>query len=318
VRRTTQSDPLGIASRLPEFRSSAFQRVRAQIERLARNPTVPILLEGEAGTGKTLIARWIHEVSPRAGGNFCAVLLAGLDDALAGSELFGHVAGAFTDARASRTGQFASASGGTLLLDEIGKASRLVQQKLLYAVEHREIRPIGSDRSMHVDTRIVAATNVPLRQLVDEGTFLPDLNARLDVFRVTLPPLRERRADIPTLVMDSLEHHAGECGYVSVPTVDAELMHALQRAPWPNNLRELDSAMRRLLIEAELAPVLTLAHCPDALSHLRSAESPPLTRELVLEAISKHGGVSAAARALNVDRTTIHRRLRAMDADPGR
>jgi DNA-binding NtrC family response regulator len=272
---------------------------------------VPILLEGEAGTGKTSIARWIHDNSPRAAGPFCVVLLAGLDDSLAGSELFGHVTGAFTDAKSSRVGQFASANGGTLFLDEIGKASRLVQQKLLYAVEHREIRPIGSDRSIRVDTRIIAASNVPLRRLVEEGTFLTDLSARLDVFRVTMPPLRERRADIPRLVMDAIDRHAGECRYEVEPTIAPELMHALQRAPWPNNLRELDATIRRLLIEAELSPVLTLAHCPEALSHLRLADAPPLTSDVVQGAVSKHGSVSAAARALNVDRTTIYRWLRA-------
>lgn len=126
-------------------------------------------------------------------------------------------------------------------------------------------------------------------------------------------------SDLASVGYDSLtrtlERHAGECGYDSVPTVEPPLMRALQRAPWPNNLRELDSAIRRLLIEADLSPVLTLAHCPEALSHLRLTESSPLTRELMMEAISKHGGVSAAARALHVDRTTIHRRLRAPDAD---
>jgi DNA-binding NtrC family response regulator len=310
VRRTIQSGFAGPATRLTEFRSSAFQRVRAQIERLARHPTVPILLEGEAGTGKTSIARWIHDNSPRAAGPFCVVLLAGLDDSLAGSELFGHVTGAFTDAKSSRVGQFASANGGTLFLDEIGKASRLVQQKLLYAVEHREIRPIGSDRSIRVDTRIIAASNVPVRQLVEHGTFLPDLSARLDVFRVTLPPLRERRADIPSLVLDAVERHAGECGYEVDPTIAPELMNALRRAPWPNNLRELDATIRRLLIEAEGSLILTLAHCPEGLSHLRAGDTPPLTREILLDAVSRHGGVSAAARALNVDRTTIYRRLR--------
>jgi len=310
VRRTTQSASVEANSQLSGFRSTAFQRVLAQLARLARHPSVPILLEGESGTGKTSIARWIHDNSPRAAGPSCAVLLAGLDDALAGSELFGHVTGAFTDAKSSRAGQFASASGGTLFLDEIGKASRAVQQKLLHAVEQHEIRPIGSDRSMRVDTRIIVASNVPLRQLVEEGTFLPDLSARLDVFRVALPPLRKRRADIPLLVMGAVARHAADCGYETEPAIAPELMRALQRAPWPNNLRELDATIWRLLIEAEGSPMLTLAHCPDALSHLRLADTPPITRELLQDAVSKHGGVSAAARALNVDRTTIYRRLR--------
>lgn len=295
----------------PGLCSAAFVRAASQIARFARHPSIPVLLEGEAGTGKTTFAREIHRLSPRAAGPFCHVLLSSLDDALAASELFGHVAGAFTDARRNRHGQFASASGGTLFLDEIGKASRSVQQKLLHAIEYREIRPVGSDRPIKIDTRIIVATNVSLNSLVDEGLFLPDLLARLEVYRIELPPLRERRGDIRALTASALTRHATECGYSSVPTVDALLMDALESANWPNNVRQLDATVQRLLVEAEGSAILNLSHCRDSLAYLRDARpAAALTRETVELAIAREGGVTAAAKSLGVHRTTLHRHLR--------
>jgi transcriptional regulator with GAF, ATPase, and Fis domain len=177
--------------------SAAFRKCVAQARRFAHDCDAAILIEGESGTGKTQIARLVHDSSPRRNAPFHDVVLSTLDDTLAGSELFGHVQGAFTDARQPRAGHFPSAHGGTLFLDEIGKASLAIQQKLLHAIEYGEIRPVGSDRRVRVDARIVAATNIPLSLLVDEGRFLPDLRARLDAFRIHLPPLRHRRGETP-------------------------------------------------------------------------------------------------------------------------
>jgi DNA-binding NtrC family response regulator len=290
------------------YRSSAYQATLGRLARFARDDTAPILLQGESGTGKTALARQIHLLSPRARGPFQHIVLSTLDDGVASSELFGHVAGAFTDARRPRAGHFASASGGTLFLDEIGKASRPIQAKLLHALEYGEIRPVGSDRDMRVNVRIIAATNIDLMDLVEDGEFLPDLHARLATFRIVLPPLRERRADIPFLVQESLHRHARATGYDETPPqIEDALMRALQRAPWTNNLRELDATIHRLLIEAEGAPRITLGHCRDELTRLATGgrDSATLTSEQIEEAVARSGSLSGAARLLGVDRKTL-------------
>lgn len=291
-----------------EFKSAAYRNALARVERFARDRYAPILIEGESGTGKTTIARYLHQRSPRSSGPYHCVVLSTLDDTLASSELFGHVAGAFTDARHSRAGHFVSANGGTLFLDEIGKASRAIQQKLLHAVEYGEVRPVGSDRDMRVDARIVVASNVPLEQLVEKNEFLADLYARVGTFRVVLPPLRERRADIPLLINRYVAKHATGCGYSGVPDVHAELLGALQSAAWPQNMRQLDATVHRLLVEAEGAATISLEHCTDDLSYLRpDSARGALTVERVDVALSRAGSISGAARLLGVDRTTVHR-----------
>jgi DNA-binding NtrC family response regulator len=301
-----------------QYRSAAFVRLLDELHRLARSAKVPILLEGESGTGKTVIARYVHHCSPRRAAPFHAVDVAVLDDTLAGSELFGHVAGAFTDARQTRAGHFVTANSGTLFLDEIGKAARGVQRKLLQIIETGELRPVGSDRSVRVDVRILAATNRPIAELTAEGAFLPDLYARLEVFRVRLPALRERRADIPLLVHDAIDAHHVACGYDCEPHVSLPLMHALRLAPWPNNLRELDSTVHRILLDAEGAPELLLDHCMGCLSYLRELGGRPATptTAAIIDAIARHGSVAKAARELGVDRGTLYRRRRRLgDAD---
>jgi DNA-binding NtrC family response regulator len=165
---------------------------------------------------------------------------------------------------------------------------------------------------MRVDVRLLVATNVSLVDEVAKGRFLPDLYARLSAFRVHIPALRERRADIPLLAEQSLAAHARRCGYGAPPRIHADLMDALQRADWPNNLRQLDAAMHRILVDADGAPELTLAHCEDEslALHLWAESSQPLTRERIADAIEREGSVSAAARLLKVDRTTLHRHRR--------
>jgi two-component system response regulator HydG len=292
----------------PRFRSKAYLEALNRLERFARAGAVTMLLEGESGTGKSRHAEYVHIISQRQGPYECAILSA-ISDSFAHSDLFGHVSGAFTDARRPRQGLFVSAVGGTLFLDEIGKASPYLQQLLLHAVEDKQIRPLGSDRMVQVDVRLVVATNIPLHQLVEEQRFLPDLHARIGNFRVELPPLRDRRADIPVLVDLFLEKRASELGYPK-PTVHPGLMDALQGAPWPNNLRELDTTVQRLLIDAAGARELTPDLCVGDLDHLRKRQKhKPGSLHLadVENAIAAAGSVSKAAERLGIDRTTVYR-----------
>jgi DNA-binding NtrC family response regulator len=312
------SDPSYAAWPHPaQFKSATYRAALARVERFAKDRYAPILIEGESGTGKTTLARYLHERSPRASGPFHALVLSTLDDSLASSELFGHVAGAFTDARSSRAGHFVSAAGGTLFLDEIGKASKAVQQKLLHAVETGEIRAVGSDRDVRVDVRVVLACNVPLQALVADGSFLPDLYARVGNFRIVLPPLRERKADIPMLIEHYVDKHASRYGYDSPPAIDPSLLDALQSASWPGNMRQLDATIHRLVIDAAGANTITLDHCIEDLAVFRDQPGPrTLTTETVDCAISRAGSISGAARLLGVDRTTVHRFQRRRDASP--
>ena len=310
VNRPIVGAPASTAESSLEFRSTPYLRALRQIELYARAQGISILLEGESGTGKTRLARYIHRLSPRASGPFETVDLGALDDGVASSELFGHTAGAFTDARRNRAGLFVSASGGTLFLDEIGKASLAVQRKLLRAIELGEVRPVGADRGVRVDARVIVASNIPIGRLVEQDKFLPDLCARLEVFRVTLPPLRERRADIPILVSHYVELHAPHCGYRVAPQVDSDLMFALQRAPWPNNLRQLDSTIHRMLIHAEGAPRLSRELCADDLEYLNQygkPKEPTLRIDSVEQAVEIAGSVAGAARLLGRHRSTIYR-----------
>ncbi len=296
-----------------EVKSTSMLRALELLRRIARHPSAPVLLEGESGTGKTMVARYVHSLSPRSSGPYRHIVLAELDDTLANSELFGHVKGAFTDAHDNRQGCFVSAHNGTIFFDEIGKASRAVQRKLLHAIEHGEIRPIGSDRTVRVDVRVVAASNVPVAELVERLEFLPDLYARLEGCRVYLPPLRERRADIPLLVERYLAEHARAIRSDWQPTIEAGLMQALKCAPWPNNMRQLDATIRRLVIEADGADEITFDHCRGSLAWLADhrGSAADLSDPSIARAMAEAGNnKSRAARILRVHRTTLHRALR--------
>ena len=300
-------------------RNTIFQASLRQLWKFARQGTIPILIEGHTGTGKTRMAREIHLASPRHLKPFREVTLSSIEDSLSGSELFGHVAGAFTDARQTRTGAFLSAAGGTLFLDEIGKASDRVQMKLLGAVETGVIVQQGSDRSMRVDARIVSATNIPMERLVHEGRFLPDLAARLSMFRVTIPPLRERREDIADIANGLLSHRATEFGFARAPLFDPVLLRAIERADWPLNVRQLDAAIQLLLLEAaeDRSKIINLKHCVGdlefliPLADLRKRQRP--TARQVREEFHATESRSDLAKRLGISESTLHRRLRKSD-----
>jgi DNA-binding NtrC family response regulator len=310
VDRPTVLEPVFVGT------SAALNSAIRYAVKLAPFDHAPVLIEGESGTGKSYLAQLLHLRSPRARAPLHRVMLSALDDSLASSDLFGHLSGAYTDARQNRPGHFVSANGGTLFLDEVGKASPSVQRKLLHAVEHGEVWPVGADRSVRLDVRLVAATNIPLSELVQQGQFLPDLAARLTGFRVRLPALRERREDIPDLVRQFVAVRAPAYGYGQlIPTVSAPLLRLLQGAEWPNNLRQLDSVVQRLLIEAAGDQELTMEHCRADLAFLgdETAQSPrdkvAITPQIVSERLTILGSVTATARSLGVSRWTIYRYL---------
>jgi two-component system response regulator PilR (NtrC family) len=213
------------------------------VEKVAHTRT-SVLIEGESGTGKELVARAIHEGSPRASGPFVAVNCGAIPESLIESELFGHAAGSFTGAQRDRAGLFKAASGGTLLLDEVGDLPPMVQVKLLRALEERAVRAIGEERETPVDVRIVASTNRDLQQLVQRGEFREDLFYRLNVVRIELPPLRERVEDIPLLARAFLMKHAGETNH-SIDTIEPEAERALTAYRFPGNVRELENIIER-------------------------------------------------------------------------
>jgi two-component system, NtrC family, response regulator HydG len=300
------------------LRSTAFQAAFDRLVHYAKFDGVTVLLEGESGTGKTFFARHLHALSRRNRAPMVAVNLAELDDALVSSDLFGHVAGSFTGASRNRLGLAGSASGGTLFLDEIGKASPVVQRRLLGLLERRAVRPVGADRELPLDVRLVAATNVSLGELVRRDAFLEDLVPRLGLFRVKIPALRDRRPDIPGLIELLIRKHYAKFEHRSPPVFDTRLLQAMEAAPWPGNLRELDSAVQLLLACARGAGLITLAHCDDNLQSLididRARSSRPTSSEDLRAFVRELGSISEAARSLRLARSTVQRQLRKSSA----
>ena len=219
----------------------ALQRARA-----AASTGADVLIEAESGTGKELLARFIHDASDRSRKPFVAVNCAAVPETLLESELFGHGKGAFTGAVALRPGKFEMADGGTILLDEIGEMPLNLQPKLLRALQEREFERLGEGRSVHVDIRVIATTNVSLAQMVERGQFRADLYYRLNVIPLSLPPLRERRDDIPILAQHFAEQY-GEQLQLGTPRLDAEFLSRLQSHTWPGNVRELANFIRRVI-----------------------------------------------------------------------
>ncbi|MFI5177354.1 MAG: sigma-54-dependent transcriptional regulator [Vicinamibacterales bacterium] len=241
--RDEQFDHYGIIGR-----SRGIQEV-VRMARLVAQSRSTVLIVGETGTGKELVARAIHDWSAQRGMPLVRVNCAALPETLIESELFGHVRGAFTGAVANKKGRFALADGGTIMLDEIAVIAPAVQAKLLRVLQEREFEPLGSERTVKVDVRIIAATNRDLRQLVAEGKFQEDLYYRLNVIPITIPPLRERPDDIPALVEHFIRRHASRAGK-RVDGIAPDALALLTGAPWPGNVRELENTIERAVVLA--------------------------------------------------------------------
>jgi DNA-binding NtrC family response regulator len=296
-------------------RSPAMAEVLELAARVAPLDTT-VLVCGESGTGKELIVRMIHEQSPRAAAPFVSINCAALTETLLESELFGHVRGAFTGAVRDKAGLFEVASGGTIFLDEIGEMAPTIQAKLLRALQEREIRRVGADRHVTIDVRVIAATNRDLRAAVDAGGFREDLYFRLGAFVITVPPLRERREDIPPLVQHFLVRAAARMKK-DVTAVSAEAMAALMNDPWPGNVRELEHAVERAVILAngsrvgvrELPPEITRKtrrRAGDDSLDLQAQE-----RVMIERALEQYdGNRRRAAAALKISTVTLWRKMK--------
>jgi two-component system response regulator HydG len=298
----------------------AMQRVRALVAQVASSGA-SVLVQGETGTGKELVARALHALSPRAGAPLVAVNCAALPGALAEAELFGYAKGAFTDARAARVGLFVGASGGTLFLDEVADLSLDNQAKVLRALQERMVRPLGTNTEVPFDARILCATHVDLDAAVEAGRFRRDLYYRLNVVRVDLPPLRDRGMDVVRLASVFLKR---VCERDQRPPLEVtpEVAERLLAYPWPGNVRELENCMDRLAALAQ-GPVVSAAHLPDKLKTFQrdrfqlnvdeAQEILPLDeveKRYVLRVLQLVGdNRSRAAAALGIDRRTLYRRL---------
>ncbi len=273
---------------------------------------VPVLVLGPSGTGKELVARAVHELSPRNGREFVRVNCGALPDTLLESELFGYAAGAFTGAIRDKPGRFQQADGGTLFLDEIGDVSPTFQVKLLRALEEGEVTPLGDTRTRNVDVRLISATNRDLGAMVRDGTFREDLYYRIRVVPIELPPLEERRDDIPLLVDHFLETLATRAGR-PVPKLSGETMRLLYDYDYPGNVRELRNILERAIVLSRTDTIETRCLPPEVVGIPRSkTREPDEVREL-RDVLADHGwNRGKTAEALGIGRTTLWRRMKAL------
>jgi two-component system response regulator HydG len=300
--------------------SPKMQRVYRMIEKVSQH-NYPVLILGESGTGKELVARSIHFSGPRRGRPFVPVDCSSLVPTLIESELFGYVKGAFTGAMHSKVGLIESAGSGTLFLDEIGDLPVDLQAKLLRALQEKEVKPVGSTDRVSISVRVIAATNRDLEAAVRQGQFWQDLFFRLNVVQIKLPPLRERKSDIPLLVNSFLEKFSESQG---VRAISEDAMARLIAYDWPGNVRELENAIERAVALGS-GPVLHVADLPTNLQYGTGERMPQsdellpleeLERRAILRALREAAGDKlAAARLLGIGKTTLYRKLKQYEAE---
>jgi len=299
--------------------SSAMDEVFTIVEKVARTDA-NVLILGENGTGKELVSRAIHRQSPRTKEVFISVDLGAIPDTLFESELFGHVKGAFTDAREDRTGRFELASGGTLFLDEIGNLSLPLQAKLLTALQSRTIQRIGANAPTPVDIRLICATNMPLYEMVEKNDFRQDLLYRINTVEIQLPALRERQEDIPLLVDHFLQLYTKKYQKDKLK-ISRSTMGKLQQYHWPGNIRELRHAVERAVIlsegqELELSDFILQGDKdkPRQKAEFDSFNLSDIERWAIRKVLTKHqGNISKAADELGLTRAALYRRLAKYD-----
>jgi DNA-binding NtrC family response regulator len=298
--------------------SPPMQQVFEIVQQVAPS-RVTVLITGETGTGKELIAKAVHNLSPRKTGPFVAVHAAALPSSLLESELFGHERGAFTGAVERRIGRFELADGGTLFLDEIGELEPPMQVKLLRVLEERAFERVGGSKTLQVDVRLVAATNRDLKKLVSEGKFRDDLFYRLSVVTVDLPPLRERRDDIPLLVKAFLDEFGRE-NNKQVRELTPEALNVLLAYDWPGNVRELRNAIEQMVVLAR-AERLTVRDVPSAIREGADLSKINVVRDgmtvedaerlVIVQALKEtDGNRTKAAQKIGISRRTLHRKLK--------
>jgi DNA-binding NtrC family response regulator len=319
VERSRQFDDLLGSSR-------PMEALYDQMARVA-DSNATVLITGESGTGKELVARSLHARSGRRDGPFVAINCAALPEALLESELFGHRKGAFTDARTDRAGLFLQANGGTLLLDEIGDFPLALQAKLLRALEQGVMRPIGGDRDVSFDVRVLAATNHDLEAAVDEGRFRQDLFFRINVIQLEVPPLRSRGTDTLLLAQHFLKRFADSSGR-NVTSISDAVAHKLLEYDWPGNVRELRNAIERAVVLTRHEK-LTVEDLPERVRSYRSSKmfvggddpNELLPLEVVEQRYIRHvlrvvdGNKALASRVLGFDRKTLYRKLERLERD---
>ena len=294
--------------------SKAIHDVFGTITKVAKTDA-NVLILGENGTGKELVARALHRQSPREEEVFIAVDMGALSETLFESELFGHVKGAFTDAKESRAGRFEVASGGTLFLDEIGNLPLTLQAKLLGVIESRAVTRLGSNKSTPVDVRLICATNMPIHEMVTNNDFRQDLLYRINTVEIHIPPLRERVEDIPLLVDHFLKIYSKKYNKTQ-KRMSAGTLKKLEKYQWPGNIRELQHAIERAVIMSDstsLQPTDFLFPSAEAKGDgilLDTYNLEEVEKATIRRVLSKHGGnISQASKELGLSRTSLYRRL---------
>ncbi|OEK02434.1 sigma-54-dependent Fis family transcriptional regulator [Roseivirga sp. 4D4] len=292
--------------------SSEMQQVLKMAEKVSRTDA-NVLLLGENGTGKGLMAKLIHEMSPRAGEVFMSVDLGSITESLFESELFGHKKGAFTDAREDRMGRFEAADGGTIFLDEIGNLTPQMQSKLLTVIQNRELTRVGENKPRQFDVRIIAATNAKLEQMIENGAFREDLFFRLNTIELDLPPLRDRLADIAPMVDHFMAKFCKKYAQ-DQPKMGANTLEKLKKYHWPGNIRELEHAVERAVILSDGVTLMPedfnlrkQMRSDDFITTTNLEELERITIEKVIK--KNEGNMSKVAQELGIGRTTLYRKL---------